>query len=133
VAALGSDQRDACSSSRFGSPELSLALAPVGPSLQGLHLRVLQRVGALTQVLAVVGEVERGLAMRKRTQGKLARLRGPCGAPLASVLLLVEAALPPQQPIERGQGAVKQWGTERMGHEVSEMGKRSGRGAGVGR
>jgi hypothetical protein len=42
-----------------------------------------------------VGEVERGLAARKRAQGDLLRSWGPCSAPLALVPLLATAATAP--------------------------------------
>jgi hypothetical protein len=45
-------------------------------------------MGILTEALASIGEVGHGLAMERRLQGTSARLRGPCGAPPASVLLL---------------------------------------------
>jgi hypothetical protein len=82
-------------SARGGSLELSLALAPVAHYPRDLHLCTLRRTGNLTGVLTVVSEVGRGLAMRRQTQGTSARLWGPWGAPLASVLLpAVAVALP---------------------------------------
>jgi hypothetical protein len=66
---LGVDQHNTRGGARGGLPELSLALAPMATSLQGLHLCVLQRMGVLTEVLAVIDEVRRGLATRKWTQG----------------------------------------------------------------
>jgi hypothetical protein len=67
AAVLGGDLRDARGGSRGGSSELSQALTPVAPSLHGLHLHVLRRMGILTEVLAVIGEVGHGLEMRKWT------------------------------------------------------------------
>jgi hypothetical protein len=125
--ALGNDRHDARGGARGGSPELSLELALVAPSLQGLHLLVLQRMGVLTEVFTSVGEVWRGFAARKRTQGKLVRLRGRCGGPPALVLHSAMVAAPlPQHPVGRGRGTVKRDGDERMGCELFEMGKRSG-------
>jgi hypothetical protein len=112
---LGVDQHDTHGDARGGLSELSLALAPVAPSLQGLHLCILQRMGVLTEVLAVISKVGHGLATRKQRQGKSARSQGPCGAPLASVLLPSVTVAPlPQQPIGLGRGAVKRCGGERM-------------------
>jgi hypothetical protein len=129
--ALGNDRHDARGGARGGSPELSLELALVAPSLQGLHLLVLQRMGVLTEVFTSVGEVWRGFAARKRTQGKLVRLRGRCGGPPALVLHSAMVAAPlPQHPVGRGRGTVKRHGDERMGCELFEMGKRSGGGGG---
>jgi hypothetical protein len=101
AAALGGDWCDACGGARGGSSELSLALTLGAPSLQGLHLHVLRRMGLLDEVLAIVGEVQHGLATRKDTQGKLVRSRSPCGAPPTSVLLPIAAVVAPlpQQPI----------------------------------
>jgi hypothetical protein len=94
VAALSGNWCDACGGGRGGSLELRLVLAPVAPSLQGLHLHVIRRMQVLNEVLAVVGEVRCGLVMRKRTQGKSVRSWSPCGAPPALVLLLAAAPLP---------------------------------------
>jgi hypothetical protein len=80
VAALSGNRCDSCGGARGGSPELRLALTLVAPSLQGLHLHVQQRMRVLNEVLVVIGEVRRGLATRKRTQGKSVRSRSPCGA-----------------------------------------------------
>jgi hypothetical protein len=68
----------------------------VAPSLQGCHLRDLQRTGVLTKVFTGVGEVGRGLAMRKWAQREMMRSGGPCGAPSAAVPLT--AAPLPQRP-----------------------------------
>jgi hypothetical protein len=72
----GGERCNACGGARGHSPELSLELAPVARSLQGLHLHDLQRMGDLTNVFAGVDEVGRGLGMRKRTQREMARLGG---------------------------------------------------------
>jgi hypothetical protein len=90
----GGERCNARGGARGHSPELSLELAPVARSLQGLHLHDLRRMGALTNVFAGVDEVGRGLGMRKRTQREMARLGGPCGAPLASVPLPAVVATP---------------------------------------
>jgi hypothetical protein len=58
---------------RGGSPELSLDHALVAPSLQGLHLHDLQKIGVLTNVFTGVSEVGRGLAMTKCTQRETVR------------------------------------------------------------
>jgi hypothetical protein len=102
AAMLGGDQHDARGSAWGTSPVLSLALALVALSLQHLHLRVLRRMGVLTEVHEVVDEVRHGLAMRKQTQEKSVRSQDPCGSPLASVLLPPVAAILSQQPIGRG-------------------------------
>jgi hypothetical protein len=70
----GGERCNARGGARGHSPELSLELAPVARSLQGLHLHDLRRMGALTNVFAGVDEVGRGLGMRKRTQREMARL-----------------------------------------------------------
>jgi hypothetical protein len=60
----------------------------------------------LAEVHAVIGEVGRGLAARKRTQGELAWSAGPCGAPPASVLLPATATYHiPQHRVSQGCGA----------------------------
>jgi hypothetical protein len=120
------DRRDAHGGARGGSPKLSLALASEALSLQGLHLRVLWKMGVLTDALAVVNEVGSGRATRKRTQGKSAKSRGPCGESPASVLLLAVAVVVPlpQQPIGRARGTAKGCSGKRMGRELSERGKR---------
>jgi hypothetical protein len=75
---------------------LSLELAPVSPSEQGLHLQDLQRIGVLTKVFTDIGEVGHRLAMRKKTRRDMVRSGGggPGGAPLALVPLLAVAPLP---------------------------------------
>jgi hypothetical protein len=81
----------------------------VAHPLLGLHLRDLQRTGVLTEVFASVGEVGRGLAARKRTQGESVTSRGPCSAPLALVPLLATAVMSPlpQQPVRWGRGTME--------------------------
>jgi hypothetical protein len=74
--ALGGEWCDACSDTRGGSLELSLELAPMAPSLHGLHLRDLQRIGVLTKVFMGVGEVRCMLATRKWTQRETMRSGG---------------------------------------------------------
>jgi hypothetical protein len=85
--ALNGDRHDARGGARGGSPELSLALSPV-----------------ITEALAIVSEIVRGLAARKQTRGESVRPGGPYGAPPALVPLLAVAASPlPEQPVERGR------------------------------
>jgi hypothetical protein len=81
--------------------EWSLALASVAHPPRGLHLHDLQKTGVLTEILAVISEVDagwqRGSGHEDSCQGG-----GPRGAP--SVLLpAVAASRLPQQPVERGQ------------------------------
>jgi hypothetical protein len=54
---------------RGGSPEFSLVLALVAHSPRGVHLRDLWRMGILNEVHAVIGEVGRRMATRRRTHG----------------------------------------------------------------
>jgi hypothetical protein len=79
-------------------------------------------------VLAVVGEVGCGLAMKWQLQGKSVRLRGPCGAPLASIPPPTVAVVTPlpQRPIKQGQGTVNWCSSERLWCKLSRVGKRSG-------
>jgi hypothetical protein len=109
VAVLDDDRHDACSSAWGSLLELSLALAPMAPSLQGLHLCVLQGMGVLTEVHVVIRKVGCGLAMRKQTQQKLARSPGPCGAPPASVLLFLNNQSD-QAEVLRSNGVASGWG-----------------------
>jgi hypothetical protein len=109
AATHGGDWRDTCSGARGNSPELSLALAPVAHPPLGLHLCDLLRMGVLTDVFTGIGEVKRGLAVRKRAQGESTRSRALCSAPSASVPLLATVTMSPlpQQPVKRGRGAMK--------------------------
>jgi hypothetical protein len=62
---LGSGWRVTRGGARGGSLDLTLALALVAHFPRGLHLRDLRRTDVLTKVLTRIGEVRRGLAMKR--------------------------------------------------------------------
>jgi hypothetical protein len=102
------------SGTRGDLSELSLALALVVHFPRGLHLHDLRRMGILTEVLAAIGEVGHGQAVRKLTQGKSVWSWGPWAAPPALIHLPVAAVASPLhlRTDGRGQGTVKWRGIE---------------------
>jgi hypothetical protein len=74
-----------------GSLELSVELALVAHFFRGLHLRGLQKMGILAEVLMGVDDGSCEQAMRRRASGASVRSWGRCGGPTTPVPSLVVA------------------------------------------